>query len=73
MQKFMTFLLTVAIILVGWIMISNECSIWEIIEAESNLIVCGGKMIGGDVCSLGLDGFMSGLRFPTEDLTANAG
>lgn len=38
-----------------------------------NLIVCGGKMIGGDVCSLGLDGFMSGLRFPTEDLTANAG
>lgn len=45
MQKFMTFLLTVAIILVGWIMISNECSIWEIIEAESNLIVCGGLFI----------------------------
>ncbi len=38
-----------------------------------NLLVCGGKAIGGDVCSLGLDGFMEGLRFPTEDLTANAG
>ena len=38
-----------------------------------NLVVCGGKVIGGDVCSLSLDGFMSGLRFPTENLTANAG
>ena len=38
-----------------------------------NLLVCGGKVIGGDVCSLSLGGFMSGLRFPTENLTANAG
>lgn len=38
-----------------------------------NLLVCGGKIIGGDVCSLGLDGFMQGLAFPNEDLTAKAG
>lgn len=38
-----------------------------------NLLVCGGKIIGGDVSSLGLDGFIKGLRYPTEDLTANAG
>lgn len=38
-----------------------------------NLLVCGGKIIGGDVCSLGLDGFMHGLAFPNENLTANAG
>lgn len=38
-----------------------------------NLLVCGGKIIGGDVCSLELDGFMHGLLFPNENLTANAG
>jgi len=42
-------------------------------KVRLNLLVCGGKVIGGDVCSLGLDGFIEGLRFPTEDLTANAG
>lgn len=38
-----------------------------------NLLVCGGKIIGGDVCSLGLDGFMHGLSFPKENYTASAG
>ena len=33
-----------------------------------NLLVCGGKIIGGDVCSLGLDGFLQGLCFPAENL-----
>lgn len=32
-----------------------------------NLLVCGGKVIGGDICSLGLDGFLQGLCFPTEN------
>lgn len=29
-----------------------------------NLLVCAGKIIGGDVCSMGLDGFMHGLAPP---------
>lgn len=33
-----------------------------------NLLVCGGKVIGGDVCSLGLDGFLQGLCFPQENI-----
>ncbi len=33
-----------------------------------NLLVCGGKVIGGDVCSLGLDGFLQGLSFPRENI-----
>ena len=27
-----------------------------------NLIVCDGKIIGGDICSVELDGFMTGLK-----------
>jgi len=38
-----------------------------------NLLVCGGKIIGGDICSLGLDGFMHGLEANKEDLTVKAG
>ena len=38
-----------------------------------NLLVCGGKIVGGDVCSLEMDGFMHSLLFPNENLTANAG
>ncbi|MEG1773893.1 MAG: DUF4830 domain-containing protein [Oscillospiraceae bacterium] len=33
-------------------------------EVRLNLLVCAGKIVGGDVCSLGLDGFMQGLAFP---------
>ncbi|MBR2304306.1 MAG: DUF4830 domain-containing protein [Ruminococcus sp.] len=29
---------------------------------KANLIVCDGKLIGGDVCSVELGGFMQGLR-----------
>lgn len=29
-----------------------------------NLLVCKNKIIGGDVCSLGLDGFLQGLAYP---------
>ena len=29
---------------------------------KANLIVCEGKLIGGDVCSIELDGFMQGLK-----------
>lgn len=32
-----------------------------------NLLVYGGKIVGGDVCSLGLDGFMHGLIVPVEN------
>jgi len=38
-----------------------------------NLLVCGGKIVGGDVCSLAMDGFMHSLLFPNENLTAKAG
>lgn len=39
-----------------------------------NLLVCGGKIIGGDVCSLGLDGFLQGLCYPVEpEQTAQSG
>lgn len=31
-------------------------------EVRANLIVCEGQLIGGDVCSAELDGFMQGLR-----------
>ena len=31
-------------------------------EVRANLIVFGGQLIGGDVCSAELDGFMQGLR-----------
>ena len=31
-----------------------------------NLLVCSGKIIGGDVCSMGLDGFLQGLAFPAS-------
>ena len=29
-----------------------------------NLLVCSGKIIGGDVCSMGLNGFLHGLAYP---------
>jgi len=29
-----------------------------------NILIRNGKVIGGDVCSLGLDGFIHGLAFP---------
>lgn len=35
-----------------------------------NLLVCGNKIVGGDVSSMGLDGFMQGLVFPEESSTA---
>lgn len=35
-------------------------------EVRANLLVCGTRLIGGDVCSLQLDGFMHGLRLPEE-------
>lgn len=38
-----------------------------------NLLVCGNKIVGGDVSSLGLDGFMQGLVFPAESSTAKTG
>lgn len=31
-------------------------------EIRANLIVCKGQLIGGDVCSAELDGFMQGLK-----------
>ena len=31
-------------------------------EVRANLIVCEGQLVGGDVCSAELDGFMQGLR-----------
>ena len=31
-------------------------------EVRANLIVCKGQLVGGDVCSAELDGFMQGLR-----------
>lgn len=37
-----------------------------------NLLVCGNKIVGGDVSSMGLDGFMQGLVFPKESSTAKA-
>lgn len=38
-----------------------------------NLLICGNKIVGGDVSSLGLDGFMRGLVFPAESSTVKAG
>ncbi len=35
-------------------------------EVRANLLVCSGKIIGGDICSLGLNGFMHSLIFPKE-------
>ena len=35
-------------------------------EVRINLLVYKGKIIGGDVCSLGLDGFQRTLIFPDE-------
>lgn len=35
-----------------------------------NLLVCGNKIVGGDVSSLGMDGFMQGLSFPAETTTS---
>ena len=37
-------------------------------EVRLNLLVYKGKIIGGDVCSLGLDGFQSTLIFPESSL-----
>ena len=37
-----------------------------------NLLVCGNKIIGGDVCSLGLDGFLQGLVYPVETTVPEA-
>ena len=31
-------------------------------DVNCNLIICGSKLIGGDVCSTQLDGFMQGLK-----------
>ena len=31
-------------------------------EVRANLIVCEGQLVGGDVCSAEMDGFMQGLR-----------
>lgn len=31
-------------------------------QVRANLIVCEGQLVGGDVCSAELDGFMQGLR-----------
>ena len=31
---------------------------------QANLLVCEGKLIGGDVCSVEMNGFMHGLRLP---------
>ncbi|MEG2174027.1 MAG: DUF4830 domain-containing protein [Oscillospiraceae bacterium] len=33
-------------------------------SVRANLLVMGGKIIGGDVSSLGMDSFMQGLAFP---------
>lgn len=33
-------------------------------DVRANLLIYSGKIIGGDVCSLGLDGFMHGMVFP---------
>ena len=35
-----------------------------------NLLVCGNKIVGGDVSSMGLDGFLQGLTFPTQSPAA---
>ena len=35
-------------------------------NVRANLLVAGGKIIGGDICSLELDGFMHGFRKPGE-------
>lgn len=37
-----------------------------------NLLVCSGKIIGGDVCSMGLDGFLQGLAFPESPAESQA-
>ncbi len=38
-----------------------------------NLLVCGNKIVGGDVSSMGLDGFLQGLAFPAQLPTATTG
>jgi hypothetical protein len=35
-------------------------------DVRLNLLVCKGRVIGGDVCSLGLDGFQQSLLFPQD-------
>lgn len=37
---------------------------------QANLLVYNGLVIGGDVCSLELDGFIHGFDFPAEKTTA---
>ena len=39
-------------------------------DVRVNLLVCGQKLIGGDICSLRLDGFMHGLRPPEQSTDA---
>ena len=41
-------------------------------EVRLHLLVCKGKIVGGDVCSLGLDGFQQALLFPQEEQEPNA-
>ena len=36
-----------------------------------NLLVCGNKIVGGDVSALGMDGFMQGLAFTDPTATPN--
>ena len=38
----------------------------QVENVRLNILVCSGKIIGGDVYSLGMDGFMQGLVFPAE-------
>ncbi len=39
-------------------------------DVRVNLLVCGQRLIGGDICSLRLDGFMHGLRPPEQSTNA---
>lgn len=37
-------------------------------KIRGNLLTCNGKVIGGDICSVELDGFMHGFSLPQENI-----
>ena len=41
-------------------------------EVRINLLVYNGKLIGGDICALGLDGFLRNMLFPAKDANPQA-
>ena len=38
---------------------------------QANILVYEGAVIGGDICSTELDGFMQGFDFPTKNAAQN--